>query len=145
MRTSVGKPPRARGNPLPGLAVLSNFEAGEQELLVDLGPALVIPHLRREAHGVHDGEDEPHERPPILLAVLRCGHGVEKPFPLGVRLLARRLRCVERSDQVRNLRTCDRVAEHSASLLDRGRTERPGRHRHNGLSSLAAVSPGVLE
>ena len=60
-------------------------------------------------------------------------------------ILARRLRCVERRDQVRNLRTCDRFAERSADLLDRGRAERLGRHRHNGLSSLTAVSSGVLE
>src|ERR1035437_7055219 len=61
-------------------AVLPDFEPGEQELLVDLGPALVIPRLRRGAHRIHDGADEPHEWPPILLTVLRSGHGVEKPF-----------------------------------------------------------------
>lgn len=67
----------------------------------------------------------------VLLPVLSRSDSVEEALPFGVLLIERRLRRLERPDQVRYLGACDGISEDATDLLCRRRRERRGR-RYGG-------------
>jgi hypothetical protein len=99
--------------------VLSDLEAQQEQPLVEESPGLLELSGSREPHRLHDIQDEAEERSPVLLTVLCRGHSVEEAFPLRVLVVEWRLWCFQRSDQVRDLGTQDRISEDATDLLDR--------------------------
>jgi hypothetical protein len=60
------------------------MKSRKEEPFVDKGSGLLKLRWRRESHWLHYLDDQPQQRTPVLLPVLRRRNGVEEPLPLCV-------------------------------------------------------------
>ena len=143
MRTSVGKPPRARGNPLPGLPSSRTLRPENRSFSLTWARHSSYRTCDEKRTGFMTARMSRRSGRPscwrfcaVATALKSRFHLVFVSSPGASGALSGAIR-FGISEPVTASPSTRQVCSTAAGLN--------GRHRHNGLSSLAAVSPGVLE